>query len=592
MLSNDGQPAAWASASALEPVLDAALDPVVIMRADGVVAEWNSAAVAAFGWSRDEAVGRAMADLIVPLQHRTAHIEGLQRYNATGSGPVLGRRLEITALHRAGHEFPVELSISPITIEGKKHFIGFLRDITERRWSEQRLRESEAQFRLIADSSPALMWMADESGGLIFSNKRHDDFFGFAAEELHGVGWQRVVHPDDLDAFRSELARVLTAKEPFKAEARFIAASGETRWLHCEGEPRFQGDGAFAGYIGVSIDITEEKIALEGLAETQRRLDAVLNNASVSIFLMDDRQQCVYMNAAAEQLTGFRLDETQGRPLHDVVHHTRPDGSHFPVDECPIDRAFPENNNQQGEEVFVHKDGHFYPVAFTASPVRDEASKTVGTIIEVQDISERKRAQEHQRLLIDELNHRVKNTLAIVQSIAQQTFKGDAASPETREAFEGRLAALASAHNLLNQKKWESVSMTAIVEDAVKPFRSVAGGFSIDGPDFHMAPQTAVTFALAINELATNAAKHGALTLPQGCVAISWTIQVSGDDQCLQLLWIESDGPRVKPPSLRGFGTRMLQRALANELGGEVNLDFRPEGLVCKVEAPLSGLVA
>lgn len=131
----------------------------------------------------------------------------------------------------------------------------------------------------------------------------------------------------------------------------------------------------------------------EALADTSRRLNAVLDNATVAIFLMDDRQHCAYMNAAAERLTGYTFAETQGRPLHDVIHHTRPDGSHFPLHECAIDRAFPENAHTRGEEVFVHKDGHFYPVAFNASPVRDEASRTIGTVIEVRDISAEK-AQE------------------------------------------------------------------------------------------------------------------------------------------------------------------------------------------------------
>ncbi|MBM0205643.1 PAS domain S-box protein [Micromonospora sp. STR1s_5] len=139
--------------------------------------------------------------------------------------------------------------------------------------------------------------------------------------------------------------------------------------------------------------MSEDTQADRALADTSRRLNAVLDNATVAIFLMDDRQHCAYMNAAAERLTGYTFAETQGRPLHDVIHHTRPDGSHFPQHECAIDRAFPENAHTSGEEVFVHKDGHFYPVAFNASPIRDEASRTVGTVIEVRDISAEK-AQE------------------------------------------------------------------------------------------------------------------------------------------------------------------------------------------------------
>lgn len=125
----------------------------------------------------------------------------------------------------------------------------------------------------------------------------------------------------------------------------------------------------------------------------RRQLRTVAENATLALFIMDERQQCTYMNPAAERLTGYRLEELQGKPLHDYVHHTRPDGTPYPLEECPIDQAFPQNMREQGEEVFVHRDGHFYPVAFTASPIRD-GDRTVGTIIEVRDITEEKRERE------------------------------------------------------------------------------------------------------------------------------------------------------------------------------------------------------
>jgi PAS domain S-box-containing protein len=133
----------------------------------------------------------------------------------------------------------------------------------------------------------------------------------------------------------------------------------------------------------------------------RRQLETVANNATLGLFIMDERQHCTFMNRAAEQLTGFRLEEVQGEPLHDFIHHTRPDGSPYPLSECPIDSALPHNSREQGEEVFVHRDGHFYPVAYTASPILD-GGRPLGTIIEVRDISEEKRAAaERERLLED-----------------------------------------------------------------------------------------------------------------------------------------------------------------------------------------------
>jgi PAS domain S-box-containing protein len=142
----------------------------------------------------------------------------------------------------------------------------------------------------------------------------------------------------------------------------------------------------------IARDIPVESGPIDADAARQR-LEAICNNASVALIIMNAQQHCIYMNAAAAALTGFTLDEMQGRPLHDFVHHTRPDGSPYPLSECPIDRAFPENNQERGEEVFVHKDGHFYDVAFTASPIRQQ-DVIVGTIIEVQDITARKRAEQ------------------------------------------------------------------------------------------------------------------------------------------------------------------------------------------------------
>ncbi|WP_421991023.1 PAS domain S-box protein [Qipengyuania sp.] len=141
-------------------------------------------------------------------------------------------------------------------------------------------------------------------------------------------------------------------------------------------------------------DITEQNQVRKELQEVSGRLDAILNNTTMAVFMMDERQHCSFMNKAAEELTGYTFEETRGKPLHDVVHHTYPDGRPFPIEECPIDRAFPENHKTQGEEVFVHKDGSFYHVGFTASPVIDSDGTPVGTVIEAHNIEEELQARE------------------------------------------------------------------------------------------------------------------------------------------------------------------------------------------------------
>ncbi len=462
------------------------------------------------------------------------------------------------------------------------------REVAERTWdaverarAEAALRESEARFRLFSEASREGVVVHD--GRFILDcSDAYARMYGYAgAEELIGRAIADTIAPVSIPTAHQRMQD--RSEEPFEVLSR--RKDGST--LPCEIIAR---EGTWQGQrvrIVLARDLTEQRRADARLLETQRRLNAVLNNASVSIFLMNERQHCVYMNAAAEKLTGYTLDEVQGRPLHEVIHHTRPDGSHFPLEECAIDRAFPENNQMQGEEVFVHRDGSFYPVAFTASPIRDEEAKTIGTIIEVRDISSEKKAQEHQRLLVDELNHRVKNTLATVQSIASQTFRAQHQDDETRRAFEGRLFALAKAHDVLTRENWEGAELGDIVAGAVAPYRRDEDRFEVEGPRLRLEPRASLSVAMALHELATNAAKYGALSVPSGRVSIRWTF-LPGAPRRLTLRWEEKNGPPVSPPSRRGFGTRLIERSLAQDLGGEVSLTYAPTGLVCEVRAPLN----
>ena len=159
-------------------------------------------------------------------------------------------------------------------------------------------------------------------------------------------------------------------------------------------------------------NITEQKKVRRELEAATGRLDAILNNTTMAVFMMDDRQHCSFMNRAAEEMTGFTFAETQGRPLHDVIHHHHPDGRPFPIEECPIDRAFPEDYQTQGEEVFIHKDGHFYNVGFTASPMKDRAGNTVGTVIEARNIDDELDARKALNSFNEELRSRVEVAVA------------------------------------------------------------------------------------------------------------------------------------------------------------------------------------
>ena len=449
-----GMDVATNSLLGLAPVLQTALDAVVVMREDGTIAGWNAVAEKIFGWSSAEALGEQLSELIIPHRYREAHQRGLAVYRETGEGPLLERRVEITGLRASGEEFPIELSITATIHFGDRFFLGFLRDISERKTAEAALRESEA--RLSATYNHALVGIAevDQDGRFLRANNQFSVMTGYSPEELREKSFFDITHPADLASERELFAQHWCGHEDaYTVEKRYIRKDGEVIW-----------------------------------------------------------------------------------------------------------------------------------VELAASVVRDAAGEAAFGVRIVRDISDNKRAREQQRLLLHELNHRVKNTLSVVQGLAHQTFKSGPVPPELLRSFEERLGALAAAHNLLMNQTWEATPIVDVAEAALRPFQTENRRISLGGPALLLTPSVTVTLTLALHELATNAAKYGAFSREGGTVEIRWTIE--GDT--LTLVWREQGGPTVVRPAKSGFGTRLLQRAIASDLGGTVAIDFAPAGLVCTISAHLT----
>jgi two-component sensor histidine kinase len=196
-------------------------------------------------------------------------------------------------------------------------------------------------------------------------------------------------------------------------------------------------------------------------------------------------------------------------------------------------------------------------------------------ILTMRDITARKEAEERQRLLLRELSHRVKNTLAVVQSIATRSVSGGRTLKEAREAFAKRLRALARAHDLLTASEWRGASLLAVAEGELRPYRERV---RLEGPDLALTPKAAQTLTLVLHELATNAAKHGALSAPQGIIELHWSVAAAVEGPVLHLAWRERGGPAVVEPTRRGFGRTLVEHAPAHDLDGRAHLTFRPEG--------------
>jgi two-component sensor histidine kinase len=206
----------------------------------------------------------------------------------------------------------------------------------------------------------------------------------------------------------------------------------------------------------------------------------------------------------------------------------------------------------------------------------------------VEDITERVQAEQHRTLLINELNHRVKNTLATVQAIAIQTFRGSSADPAVVQRFESRILALSNAHNILTSGKWEGADLREIISKTLQPY-TLSGRMRISGPRLVLSPKAVVALTMGIHELATNAAKYGALSNDCGVISVSWTVSPS---DTLVLEWREQGGPPVAAPSRKGFGSRLIERNLPHDLDGIVSVDYLRDGLAFKLISPLKALAA
>jgi PAS domain S-box-containing protein len=235
---------------------------------------------------------------------------------------------------------------------------------------------------------------------------------------------------------------------------------------------------------------------------------------------------------------------------------------------------------------FQRKDGSRGWARVTSTAVRDAAGAFLYAVRVVEDITERRQADKRQKLLIDELNHRVKNTLATVQSLAWQAARPGVPPQVAQERFQERLLALSRTHNLLNETHWEGASLRTILETELGPY-ATAGRVRLDGPEVHLDARPAVVLGMAVHELTTNAVKHGALAAASGRVQVGWKIDDRGGTSVLTIDWCELGGSALATQPIPGFGSRLLRQTITRELAGQLDIRFVREGVCCTIAVPL-----
>nr|WP_246731601.1 HWE histidine kinase domain-containing protein [Methylocapsa sp. S129] len=340
--------------------------------------------------------------------------------------------------------------------------------------------------------------------------------------------------------------------------------------------------------LAIMRDIAPRKDDEGALRESERRFKDFLDALPTAIYTTDASGRITFFNEAAVEFWGHRpevgISEWCGS-----WRLFNPDGTPLPHDQCPMALALKEDRSIRNVEAIAERpDGTRVPFMPYPTPLHDASGALVGGVNMLIDISFHKDAAARQRLLINELNHRVKNTLATVQSVVSQTLHGTSDLRQARDDVENRLLNLARAHDILTAENWEGADLLGIAEAALAGHDADGLRHEIDGPTVRLTPKTALALSLALQELCANAVSYGALSGQSGKVSLSWSVDDTSEARRLKLLWCETGGPMVIASERRGLGFRLIERGLTRELGGEAKITFSASGVVCSIDVGLS----
>jgi PAS domain S-box-containing protein len=498
------------------------------------------------------------------------------------------------------------LSYSPVPDDTAPNGVGGVLvtvvETTDRVRIEEALRASEARFAAIFQQTGVGVVQCELDGRFLLANRRFCEIVGRSADDLLALTVPDITHPDDRGNDAALRRRLVADGVPFFVEKRYLRSDGAHVWVSVNVSSMQSLDGTRPLLIGVAQDISERKIAESVLREKEADLRLVLDSATDGIFCVDAVGVMTMCNTACLQMLGIGREQGAiGRNLCDVISHSRADGSLYSKQQSPIYRTANDGLPQHVEdELFFRCDGTSFPVEYWVNPiVRDGAHQ--GAVCTFIDITQRRRAQEQQNLLLRELNHRIKNLFAITSGMIALSARSSATPKEYAANVQGRLNALALAHELILpgvrgevDPAAEPTSLDTLLRKILSPYTGKQPGADgirvvMEGPAVALGARTVTTFALIIHELATNAAKYGSLSVEEGRLRITWTCA----NDALVLKWQEIGGPPLRgPPTSHGFGTLLSNHSVRNELGGALSHQWNEGGLVVELSVPLARLTA
>nr|WP_306268873.1 GAF domain-containing protein [Pararhizobium sp. IMCC3301] len=483
-----------------------------------------------------------------------------------------------------------------ISIDNARLYQAANREIEVRRRTESQLIKTQrdlatARERIeLALEAGAIIgtWIWHIPSDTITADERFARAFGLDPERCHaGLSLADAtpsIHPNDLHRVNETIEKALQTAGHFRAEYRVRHADGNYRWVEANGRCEHDANGQALRFPGILIDIEQRRRIETDLERREADLALLLDATADGFYAVDTEGKTTRCNSSFLRMLGFETeDDVVGKQLHAIIHHSHADGTHYPHDECPIYHVAKTGEMAHvDDEVFFRTDGTSFHVEYWVRPVIWQG-ELQGAVCNIIDISERKRAEEVRQLLLRELNHRVKNLFAVTSGMIQMTARHSKDVNEMAKALGGRLMSLARAHELVTssiesqQKSTAPTQLCLLIEAVMEPHTGMhQDALRLAGPDVDVGPTATTSLALILHELATNAAKYGALSTSNGTVAISWSLDETG----LSVTWKESGGPPVAgPPERDGFGSQLARLSARGQLGGGIDYVWHPEGL-------------
>ena len=464
----------------------------------------------------------------------------------------------------------------PVRVRGITH------DITERKKAELTLAEREAQLALAGKAARVGSFAINIGTGRVHNSPGYAIIHGLAegTEEFPREEWRTRVHPDDLrrlDALRNQA--FAERRSEHNTEYRIVGADGKARWIESRGLVSYDGDGRPIRIVGVNIDITERKRAEASLEQSEARYRALYDDNPSMYFTVTASGTVLSVNEFGARQLGYKPAELVGQSVLQLIDEEDQEAARRHLASCiehPGAVAATELRK-------VRRDGSIIWVRELARAVHNSAGKQTVLLIVCEEITQRKRAEEQQSVLVAELDHRVKNVLASVAVVARRTGERSDSMGDFIEALDHRLQSMAEAHSLLSRDRWQGVSLADLIGQELAPY-TTAGNTIVEGPHVRLTAAATQAMAMVLHELTTNAAKYGALSTPHGRVSVRWDRPSKGGATRLRLEWLEEGGPALNGPARPGYGMSVIRDLIPYELGGLVDFDFLAGGVRCTIE--------